>query len=236
MRRLSLRLSHFPFYSIIDCRDTCAWKFLENKRSSVINIRGRIYFTRSVISSLKKTPFCLIQWYSVYVIIKPVFFYKLLLFFFFCKISSAKQQQQEQRETRAIWNISLFFCHRIHISVFQPITNVRAFPLASMKSLPWKIKLPPKIETRTPYICIHMLNQQGRIMRVKDDALCVSRRKLQLAASRKKKKKKHARPFEYAIRAKRKKKKRNPETKSNGHRLAGWTPVKAGCKWISEVA
>lgn len=58
-----------------------------------------------------------------------------------------------------------------------------------MKSLPWKIKLPPKIETRTPYICIHMLNQQGRIMRVKDDALCVSRRKLQLAASRKKKKK-----------------------------------------------
>lgn len=25
-------------------------------------------------------------------------------------------------------------------------------------------------------------------------------------------------------------KKRNPETKSNGHRLAGWTPVKAGCK------
>lgn len=27
-----------------------------------------------------------------------------------------------------------------------------------------------------------------------------------------------------------KEKKRNPETKSNGHRLAGWTPVKAGCK------
>lgn len=100
-----------------------------------------------------------------------------------------------------------------------------------MKSLPWKIKLPPKIETRTPYICIHMLNQQGRIMRVKDDALCVSRRKLQLAASRKKKKKKHARPFEYAIRAKRKKKKGIPKRRVT---VTGWLVGPRSKRVVSE--
>lgn len=73
-------------------------------------------------------------------------------------------------------------------------------------------------------------------MRVKDDALCVSRRKLQLAASRKKKKKKNTLVHSNTQYERKKEKKRNPETKSNGHRLAGWTPVKAGCKWISEVA
>lgn len=69
-------------------------------------------------------------------------------------------------------------------------------------------------------------------MRVKDDALCVSRRKLQLAASRKKeKKKKHARPFEYAIRAKRKKKKGIPKRRVT---VTGWLVGPRSKRVVSE--